>query len=207
MVQANWVQSHLGQARWLAVTAALMGATVITGCTSSRIGALETRPASTQPAPLNAAPSGTVTSGQLPPPVSPDAANNPAFPEAPTSEQTETLADNGDVVTGSDAGSSSVTQVASAAPVTREAMGGVWTTNSAGTTCRIATSLTKGGNDFRAASLGCGGELSSLGFWNLSGNRVILKDRNGQQVATLFASGNNRFEGQTAGGRAVSMSR
>ncbi|MEM1377795.1 MAG: AprI/Inh family metalloprotease inhibitor [Pseudomonadota bacterium] len=190
-------------------------AVFVSGCTSSRIGALETR----SPAPLTPAPSGTVQSGQLPPPIAPTPAvgtaptDGSAFPQAPSggtppSTDLVSTGDGGTTTTPTTTTqtSPSVT-AASAAPVTRESMGGVWNASSAGSTCRIATSLTRGGSDFRAASLGCSGDLSNVGFWNLNGNQVVLKDRNGNQVATLFSSGNNQFNGQTNGGRAVTLSR
>ncbi|MEL6436138.1 MAG: AprI/Inh family metalloprotease inhibitor [Pseudomonadota bacterium] len=193
-----------------------MVSVAVSGCTSSRIGALETR----SPTPLSPAPSGTVTSTQLPPPAQPGTQSAAAtqtpggFPDAPQTPQP-----SGDLVTTGDGGtqpvenvttttspSPSVTEVASA-PVTKESMGGVWNASSGGSSCRIATSLTRGGSDFRAASLGCGGDLANVGFWNLNGNRVVLKDRSGNQVATLFQAGNNQFNGQTNGGSAVSLSR
>lgn len=191
----------------LVCTAAIL----VSGCTSSRLGAIN----SVQPAPINPAPAGTVQSGQLPPPAPAigtapvGASDGQAFPQAPqTSNDLVTTGDGG--TTSGDGTttqtSPSVTQAA-AAPVTRESMGGVWTATTAGTSCRIATSLTRGGSDFRAASLGCTGELAEIGFWNLNGTQVVLKDRSGNQVATLFSSGNNQFNGQTSGGSAVSMAR
>ncbi|MEO0543491.1 MAG: AprI/Inh family metalloprotease inhibitor [Pseudomonadota bacterium] len=183
----------------------------VSGCTSSRLGAIDT----VQPAPVNPAPAGVVQSGQLPPPTPAigtapaGASDGSAFPQAPqTSTDVVTTGDGGTTISTDTTTqtSPSVTQ-STAAPLTRESMGGVWTATTAGTSCRIATSLTRGGSDFRAASLGCDGELADIGFWNLNGTQVILKDRSGNQVATLFASGTNQFNGQTSGGRAVSLAR
>ncbi|MEN0001072.1 MAG: AprI/Inh family metalloprotease inhibitor [Pseudomonadota bacterium] len=189
-----------------------MSAIIVSGCTSSRLGALDT----SRPAPLTPAPSGTIQSGQLPPPVapSPTIATAPtdgsAFPTAPgagVSQDPVTTGDGGVTIAGTTTETSASITQSAAVPVSRESMGGVWTANTGGTSCRVATSLTRGGSDFRAASLGCTGELADVGFWNLNGNQVVLKDRSGNQVATLFSSGNNQFNGQTRGGRAVTLSR
>ena len=181
---------------------------VVSGCTSSRLGALNT----VQPAPINAAPAGTVQSGQLPPPtpaIGTAPSDGTVFPDAPQTTNDLVTTGDGGTTASTDTNtqvSPSVTQ-ASAEPVTRESMGGVWTATTGGTSCRIATSLTRGGDDFRAASLGCSGELADIGFWNLNGSQVVLKDRSGNQVATLFASGSNQFNGQTSAGSAVSLAR
>ncbi|MEO1702807.1 MAG: AprI/Inh family metalloprotease inhibitor [Pseudomonadota bacterium] len=188
----------------LACTAAIL----VSGCTSSRLGALNT----VQPAPVNPAPAGTVQSGQLPPPapaIGTAPADGSAFPQAPQTNNDLVTTGDGGTTTSTDPNTQTSPSVttATAEPVTRESMGGVWTATTGGTSCRIATSLTRGGNDFRAASLGCSGELADIGFWNLNGTQVVLKDRSGNQVATLFSSGTNQFNGQTSGGRAVSLAR
>ena len=183
----------------------LMAATLaVTGCTSSRIAALDTRAA---PAPLTPAPAGQVTSGQLPPPVQPattapgvDANGFPIAPETATPAPVETP-------TETDSGASSVQQVATAEPVTKEALVGAWKVSTEGASCQMFMALTKWSSGFRAASRGCPGDAANVSAWNVSGQQVLLTDSNGNRVATLFPSGNGRFDGQTSGGRSISLSR
>lgn len=186
---------------------ALAVSLALAGCQSSRLGALETRP-SPGPAPLTAAPSGTVTSGQLPPPAQPnvvasapttDASGFPTAP-APTTPTVATPDVNGSATP-------SIQPVSTGAPIAKEKIAGVWNVNTGGSTCRVATSLTKFGDAYRAASLGCGGDVASLGSWNVSGTQLVLNDRGGAKVATLFADGSGGYSGQTNGGRAISLTR
>jgi hypothetical protein len=194
------------------IAAVALAAVAVSGCTSNRIGALNT-----QPAPLNPAPAGTVTSGQLPPPSQPGTgAGAPAlgpdgFPVAP----------GGTVVAGTDtppetdaadptdpnADPSSVQQVASAEPVTREAMVGAWRVSTEGANCQMFMALTRWSTGFRAASRGCPGDAANVSSWTINGNQVVLSDSGGNRVATLFSSGGDRFDGQTTSGRAISLAR
>lgn len=189
------------------VTLALAATLALAGCQSSRLGALETRPGP-GPAPLVAAPSGTVTSGQLPPPVQPGVnATAPAtdpngFPSAPEPVTTEVAST--DTVTGN---ATSVQPVNTGAPISKEKIAGVWNIKTDGSSCRVATSLTKFGDAYRAASLGCGGDVAALGSWNVSGSQLVLNDRSGAKVATLFADGAGGYAGQTSGGRSITLSR
>lgn len=179
----------------------LTAALVVSGCTSTRIGALQTQPA---PAPLNPAPSGTVTGNPLPPPTAPAAAPAPvAFPDAPVVEQPEVVQPVQPVETPN----TSVTEVASAQPVTREALVGAWKVSTAGSSCQMFMALTQWTGGYRAASRGCPGDAASVSAWDVKGQQVVLSDSNGNRVATLFASSAGRFDGQTTGGRAISLSR
>src|SRR5688572_16172267 len=79
------------------------------GCQSSRFSSVDTAPA-----PLPAAPSGTVTSGSLPPPAAPGTADATQFPAAPG--------------TGTDvAAATAATPPADAPDLTPSTIGGVWT--------------------------------------------------------------------------------
>ncbi|MFZ2100881.1 MAG: protease inhibitor Inh/omp19 family protein [Oricola sp.] len=176
-----------------------VAALAVSGCTSSRFGSFDTRPA---PAPLNAAPSGTVTGGQLPPPIQPGVdPNNPnGFPAAPGTEQTM-------LDPNAPADGSSIQQVTTGAPVTREALVGAWKVTTAGSSCQMFMALTKWTGGFRAASRGCPGDAASVAAWDVQGQQVILSDSSGNKVATLFSSGSGSFNGQTTSGAAITLSR
>lgn len=183
-------------------TALLLAATlVVTGCTTSRIGALQTQPA---PAPLIPAPSGTVTGSPLPPPLQPTV-TQPQFPNAPVTDSPSITDVN--VATPVDTPPSSVTEVASAQPVTREALVGAWKVSTSGSSCQMFMALTQWTGGYRAASRGCPGDAASVSAWDVKGSQVVLSDSSGNKVATLFASGASRFDGQTTSGRAISLSR
>lgn len=194
------------------IAAVALAALTVSGCTSNRLGALNT-----QPAPLNPAPAGTVTSGQLPPPSQPGTgAGAPAlgpdgFPVAPGGTVvagTDTLSDTDATETPDpNADPSSIQQVASAEPVTREAMVGAWRVSTEGANCQMFMALTRWSTGFRAASRGCPGDAANVSSWTINGNQVVLSDSGGNRVATLFSSGSDRFDGQTTSGRAISLAR
>jgi hypothetical protein len=175
----------------------LAAAIAVSGCTSSRFG---TYPTYQQPAPINPAPSGTVTSGQLPPPAQPGADPNAQgnFPAAPGAENT--LLNDPNAPGG-------LQQSASAEPVTREALVGAWKVTTAGSSCQMFMALTKWTGGFRAASRGCPGDAASVAAWDVQGQQVILSDSSGNKVATLFSSGAGSFNGQTTSGAAITLSR
>lgn len=173
-------------------------AAVVSGCSSTRFGG---SPTYQQPTPLNPAPSGSVTAGQLPPPAQPGV-NNTAqndFPAAPGTDGMQP-----DMNAGND---SSIQQVATAQPVTRESLVGAWKVTTAGSSCQMFMALTKWTGGFRAASRGCPGDAANVAAWDVQGQQVVLSDSNGNKVATLFSSGSGAFNGQTTGGTAISLSR
>ena len=182
-------------------------AIIVSGCTTSRIGGLNT-----QPAPLNPAPSGTVSSSQLPPPSRPETTQAPTvdpngFPEAPGGTQLAGTLDEPALDGTTAAQDSSVQQVASTAPVTRETMVGAWSVSTGGANCQMFMALTRWSTGYRAASRGCPGDAANVSSWDVDGNQVVLSDANGNRVATLFSSGGSQFNGQTSGGQAISLSR
>jgi hypothetical protein len=157
----------------------------LSGCTSSRFSSVDTRPE-----PLPAAPAGSVTSGALPPPAAPAPVAASDFPTAPATE----------------------TQVAAAPPadapdLTPATVGGVWSVAVSGQNCRIATSQTKFGQGFRAGPLRCPAPVDGVKSWNVAGKQLTLYDENGGALARLYASGNERFDGQTQSGTAISLTR
>lgn len=184
-------------------------AIVVSGCTNSRLGTLNT-----QPTPLTPAPTGQVATSQLPPPVQPGTGaptiGPDGFPIAPG--QTDVMIDDTtidgttDPADGTDP-ASGIQQVATAEPVTPEAMVGSWRVAVEGTSCQAFMSLTRRDSSWLAGSRGCPGETADIRTWTLTGNQVVLSDSGGNRVATLFSSGNERFDGQTVGGRAISLAR
>lgn len=163
----------------------------LAGCQSSRLGNLDPVSPAPAPAPLNAAPSGSVQKGNLNTP------NPSQFPTAPTTDA------------GTQPGG---TQMASLPPesapdLTPGSVAGVWNASLAGQSCKIATPQTKYGQGYRAGPLRCPGELGNLASWAVNGKQLSLYDANGGTVATLYSSGQSRFDGQTTSGQAVSLSR
>lgn len=161
---------------------------IMAGCQSSRMGTYEpvTPPA---PAPVRAAPQGVVQKGNL------DNPNASQFPNAP----------------GAD-GQSGNTQVASLPPesapdLTPGTVAGVWNASLGGQSCKVATPQTKYGQGYRAGPLACPGELANIGSWAVNGKQLVLYDKSGGTVASLYSSGAGRFNGQTTNGQAVSLSR
>lgn len=193
----------------LSLTATVCLAVLVSGCTGSRVGALNTGPA-----PLQPAPSGSVTSNQLPPPATPGAFPQAPAPQTPAVSPTEQVAgttleglEETPEVPAATGTESSVQEVASAEPVTKEQLVGAWQVSTAGSSCQMFMALTQWTGGFRAASRGCPGDAADVSAWNVNGNQVVLSDAGGNQVATLFRSGADRYDGQTKGGRAISLSR
>ena len=168
------------------------------GCQSSRFDSINTR---TEP--LTPAPSGQVTSGQLPPPTASGPTDPAAFPPAPGTQAPGTQVAS--ATPG--AGPAPVTPPANATPVTKEALIGAWKVNTGGSGCQMMLSLTKMSSDFRAASLRCPGDAANVAAWNVAGSQVVLKDNSGNTVARLYASGAQRYDGQTTGGQPISFTR
>ena len=191
----------MGKSAFAAGICLVAAAVAVSGCTSARFG---NYPTYQQPAPLDPAPSGQVTAGQLPPPSQPgqtpgqDPNAQGQFPNAPGSETG---------VPGDPNANSSVQQVNTSGPVTRESLVGAWKVTTAGSSCQMFMALTKWTGGFRAASRGCPGDAASVAAWDVQGQQVVLSDSNGNKVATLFSSGSGQFNGQTTSGAAISLSR
>lgn len=165
------------------VTLAAILTVLLAGCQSSRLGSADSRPA-----PLPAAPAGTVSSGTLPPPATPT--------PPPTA----------------DAGLNQVAAAPAAPPanapdLTPATIGGVWTVSVSGQSCKIATSQTKYGAGFRAGPLRCPAPVDGIKSWNVSGKQLSLYDESGSVMARLYSSGPEKFDGQTESGVPISFSR
>lgn len=146
--------------------------------------------ASTLPPPVNPAPITGVQSAQLPPP------GESGFPEAPQNENAGGMT------------SQEFEMAAANAPsVNREALLGTWQTQVGGGSCQLALSLTQWTGGYRAASLRCPGAAANIAAWDVSGNQVVLNDRNGNTVARVYQSGPQRYEGTLAAGGSIVLTR
>jgi hypothetical protein len=180
----------------------LLATLVLAGCQSSRLDSLSTQP---QPAPLPAAPAGTVQQGTLPPvgtapgDIQPNGGGQ--FPSAPVDPNAPVQPAPGTQV-------AAVTPPADGGvPVNRDALVGAWKVTTAGSSCQMFMALTKWSGGFRAASRGCPGDAASVSAWDVTGSQVVLKDSTGNTVARLFASGASRYDGTTNSGQPISLSR
>lgn len=178
------------------LAAAALAGLILGGCQSSRISGIDTG----GPAPVTAAPAGTIQQSQLPAPTSPapvvaTAPTDPSqFPAAPTTPGVPEP-------TG--------TQVAAASgpDVTVGSVAGVWNVSTGGGGCKVATPQTKYGQGFRAGPLKCPGDMANVKSWNVAGKQLVFYDESGGKVATLYQSSPGKFDGQTTGGSAVSLTR
>lgn len=141
----------------------------------------------TQPQPLNPAPVGGVETGQLP-----DTTSDGAFPQAP----------------GGEAATQQLEELAtSSQDVTKEELIGRWTLASGGQSCDVFLSLTKWTGGFRAASRGCTDGLALVSAWNVEGKQVKLADSTGANIASLYKTASEKYDGATTGGQSISMGR
>ena len=171
------------------VTLAL-AALVASGCSSTRLSSMD----NTRPEPLQAAPSGTVTSNQLPPPSGPAAADASQFPSAPQNSQVAALPADGSAL-------------ATAADLTPSSVAGVWNASVSGQSCKVATPQTKFGQGYRAGPLRCPAPLDGVKSWNVAGKQLTLFDADGGTLARLYSSGGETFNGQTSSGQPISLTR
>ncbi|MDR6755539.1 hypothetical protein J2Y48_000824 [Mycoplana sp. BE70] len=170
------------------VAGGLMMALALAGCQRTSMSGIDTQPVT----PLQAAPVGSVSSGQLPDPTT---STSQQFPDAPTTNTA--MAMPGDA-SGAAAGG---------LEVKKEAMVGNWRVANGPTSCDMFLTLTNLGSGSRGGTRGCAGELTQMGSWEVAGSQVILKDRSGNPIARLSKTGDSRFEGATSGGQPISLSR
>lgn len=178
------------------VITSMVMALALAGCQSDRFSGYDSR--QTRPAPLQGAPAGQVTAGQLPPPVQPGTTDPSQFPAAPGSQPQ---------VPGQGQDQQLASLEQGAAQVTTGAVAGVWNASVSGQSCRIATPQTRFGQGYRAGPLRCPAPLDGVKSWNVEGKQLALYDANGNVLARLYSSGGNRFDGQTTSGQQVSLSR
>lgn len=174
------------------IFAASLMTLALAGCQSGRMAPMQ----SSAPAPLAAAPAGTVTSGQLPPPA--QATSPGEFPEPPGGGDTQIAALDPDAQAAA----------AAAAPeITAGSVAGVWSVTVAGENCRVATPQTKFGQGFRAGPLRCPAPMDGVKSWNVAGSQLAFYDEGGQVLARLYSTGSENFSGQTTNGQPISLSR
>lgn len=173
------------------IVATSLVALTLAGCQSDRFSRVDTRPAA-----LPAAPAGTVTGMQLPPPVQPGSQDPSQFPAAPGSEGME-----------QDGNAQVAALEQNAAEISAGSVAGVWNASVSGQSCRVATPQTRFGQGYRAGPLRCPAPLDGVKSWNVAGKQLSLYDESGGVLARLYSSGGNRFDGQTSSGQPVSLSR
>lgn len=177
-------------------TAALCLLVAAAGCTqSSNLNQGGTLP-SQQATPLPPTPSQPVQQGELPPP---DGQTDVA---AVDTQPQDGLPQTPEPVTAAPQ------PPADSRPVTRQAMVGAWTVSTGGTNCQIFLALTKWSGGYRAASRGCSAaSISDVQAWDVKDKQVVLVDSSGSTAATLFRSGETRYDGSTKTGGAISFVR
>ena len=178
------------------LAAAALAGLILGGCQSSRVTGIDTY-SPVGPGPVTAAPAGNVQQSQLPAPTSPApvVATDPSqFPTAPTTP-------------GAPATDGTQIAAASGPDVTVGSVAGVWSVSTGGGACKVATPQTKYGQGFRAGPLKCPGDMANVKSWNVAGKQLVFYDEGGGKVATLYQSSPGKFDGQTTGGSAVSLSR
>lgn len=168
---------------------ALSAALMLAGCASDRMDDIDT---GVKPQPLEAQPVAPVESNSLPDPTTDTA----AFPQKPVV----------DPALGQNAATTDAA-AATALDVKKEQMVGGWKVNAGGSNCDMFLTLTNLGSGSRGGTRGCAGELSVMGSWEVAGKQVLLKDRNGNTLARLYKSAENRFDGSLNSGQPVSLSR
>lgn len=158
------------------------------------------------PQPLPAAPSSPVAQAALPPPGASAGASMSATGAMGAGDLTSTTAATGDV--GASAQLAALAPAPQSAEVGRSDVLGGWTISSAGTSCKLFTSLTSWSGGYRAVTNGCDSPtLGGIEAWDLVGQQVVLKDGGGETVARLTAASKTQFSGQTTSGAPVSFTR
>lgn len=86
---------------------------------------------------------------------------------------------------------------------------GGWALSSGGQTCQLFMSLTTWTGGYRASTRGCTAPgLSEISAWDLNGKTVTLKGGEGAvPVASLVATNPQTFNGATAQGASITVSR
>ncbi len=170
----------------------LVGALAVSGCQrTSGFYQNERLPTRQEPISLEPAPLTPVQQGELQPIAPVDDQGVPPLP----GEQTQI-----DVA--------SIAPPANAQPVTRQAMVGAWTVSTGGSSCQIFLALTKWSGGYRAASRGCSAPtISDVQAWDVREKQVVLVNSAGGTAATLYRSSDQRYDGSTNGGGAISFTR
>jgi hypothetical protein len=166
--------------------AVLAAGLMLAGCGTDRMDRVDT---TMKPEPLDAQPVAPVETGQLPDPTTDTA----QFPQKPAVDPNAAL--QGDQV------------AATALDVKKENMVGSWKVSAAGANCQMFLTLTNLGSGSRGGTRGCGNELALMNSWEVTGKQIVIKDRAGNQVATFYKTGENKFDGRSTTGTPIVLSR
>jgi len=173
-----------------AVSIALM----LTGCASDRMDDIDT---GMKPQPLEAQPVQPVQSNNLPDPST--STDSSQFPTKPSTDPA--LAQN-------QQNANADMQVASnAQDIKKEGLVGGWKVNNGGASCDMFLTLTNLGSGSRGGTRGCVGPLAAMGSWEVDGKQMTLKDRDGNPLARLYKTADNRLDGSLTSGATISLSR
>jgi len=167
--------------------AVLTAGLMLAGCGTDRMDTVDT---TMKPEPLDAAPVAPVETGQLPDPTTDTA----QFPNKPANDPNAAL-QQGDQL------------AATALDVKKETMVGSWKVNASGASCQMFLTLTNLGSGSRGGTRGCGNELALMNSWEVTGKQIVIKDRAGNQVATFYKTGENKFDGRSNSGTPIVLSR
>ena len=170
------------------IVTGLLATMALSGCMRTGMSDIDT--ADVRPQPLEAQPVQSVQTGQLPDPTT----DTTQFPEKPVVDPAQ---------------SQQSVDVASAngLDIKKETMVGGWKVTLAGAGCDMFLTLTNLGSGSRGGTRGCAGELTAMSSWEVAGKQVLLKDRDGNVIARLYKSAENRFDGATTSGQQVSLNR
>jgi hypothetical protein len=144
------------------------------------------------PAPLAAAPAGTITGTPLPP------------PDAVAAETPAGLA----ALDPSAGAATPVPAAAAGGEIGRTDLLGGWTISAAGETCQLFMTLTTWAGGYRASTRGCATAMfQGISAWNVEGSQVQLLNDAGTTVARLIPASRSQLNGQTSGGGPVTVTR
>lgn len=201
-------------ARYQAIMTIGLTAVMSAGCSSVMpFGRDEPRAAARAPAPLAAAPTGSVTAAPLPPPggiatAAPAtgaptglAALNPGSGAAPSSTPAAPGLPGAPAATPPGRPATDVV-------VGRTDLLGGWTVAAAGDSCQLFMTLTTWSGGYRASTRGCSNAaLTKISAWNMEGPQVQLLSDSGATLARLYPTTKTQFSGQTEGGGPITVSR
>ncbi|MGH6923276.1 MAG: AprI/Inh family metalloprotease inhibitor [Propylenella sp.] len=175
--------------RFLTLAIAGLAAVTTAGCSLNLFGRGDRQPP--PPAPLAAAPAGTITGTPLPPPDA-VAAETPA----------------GLAALDPSAGAAPVPAAAASGEIGRTDLLGGWTISAAGETCQLFMTLTTWAGGYRASTRGCAtATFQGISAWNVEGSQVQLLNDAGTTVARLIPASRSQLNGQTSGGGPVTVTR
>jgi Protease inhibitor Inh len=177
--------------RFLQVASVLTVSLALAGCTRTLNDGVAPAPAPLAPQPVSPVQSGTL----------PDPSTSTSMSQFPAPPSTNTqVASAGNMANDAAA-------AASALDVTKESMVGNWKVAGAAGNCNMFLTLTNLGSGSRGGTRGCVGELKAMGSWEVAGKQVLVKDRDGNVLGKFYKTADARFDGSTASGQALSLSR